>query len=530
MSMNRWIFGGGVLGCAATRMPALMVVVALVVAVPTAWQPAAAVAEAPTAATTASSRPIASSASPGWDGDLEPVTIVTNDWADVREILRSVAASAGLGLQLAPDVKGQVNVHLENVTVSRALAALCAPVDLGWEVVDGDLIIYRRGMVTRWFTFDYPVTQREGRGELQISAASQGDAGSSGGGENQNKSHVTSTATMTVWPEVMKSLLTVVFPVTGEVISTVPGDSQEQALSNADADGRCLVVNPMASLVQVTAEWDRVQRVEQLLERLKESLQRQVAVEVRIMEVALDENSQTGINWQTYLDGDVQLDQNTLGTPPALESGFVQMVVDTRHLLGVVQALSTSGKLHTVSSPRVTTLNNQKAIVRIVREDVYFLASVQPAVISNGVATEPVISYYPRTVPVGVVLDVTPQVGHDRVVTLNVHPTISDVVGVAKSPNLDTAPVLSVRELDTVGKIGDGQTMVIAGLLSERVRHTRTGVPILKDLPFLGTLFGRTNSEKYNVELVMMLTPTIMDNDQAEQMARDARTSLEARR
>jgi type II secretory pathway component GspD/PulD (secretin) len=528
--MYRRIFGGDGSSGAATCLPVLLVAAVLVGAMPVAAQPAETAALAPMVAATEPSRPGASSAVAGWDSALKPVTIVTNEWADVREILRSVAASAGLGLQLAPDVKGTVNVHLENIAVGRALAALCDPVDLGWEVVEGDLIIYRRGMVTRWFTFDYPVTQREGRGELQISATRQSDSGASAGGENQNKSHVTSTATMTVWPEVMKSLLTVVFPVTGEVAGAVSGDGQEQALSHSDAEGRCLVVNPMASLVQVTAEWDRVQRVEHLLERLKESLQRQVAVEVRIMEISLDENTQTGINWQTYLDGDVQFGQNTLGSPPALDSGFVQMVVDTRHLMGVVQALSTSGRLHTVSSPRVTTLNNQKAIVRIVREDVYFLATVQPAVISNGVATEPVISYYPQTVPVGVVLDVTPQVGHDRVVTLNVHPTISDVVAVAKSPNLDSAPVLSVRELDTVGKIGDGQTMVIAGLLSERVRLVRTGVPILKDLPFLGLLFSHTTSETYNVELVMMLTPTIMDDALAGRMARDAQTSLEARR
>jgi general secretion pathway protein D len=168
--------------------------------------------------------------------------------------------------------------------------------------------------------------------------------------------------------------------------------------------------------------------------------------------------------------------------------------------------------------------------VRIVREDVYFLATVQPALISNGVATEPVISYTPQTVPVGVVLDVTPQIGADRVVTLNVHPTISDVVAVAKSPNLDTAPVLSVRELDTVGTVADGQTMLIAGLISERERHVRSGVPVLKDIPGLGFLFGRTSREKYKVELVMMLTPTVMDAAQVAQVSAEARASLEAAR
>ncbi|MBM4131317.1 hypothetical protein FJ250_09885, partial [bacterium] len=188
---------------------------------------------------------VAAAALPGWEQGLAPMTIVTNGWADVREILRSVAANAGLGLQLAPDVKGQVNVHLEDIAVGRALAALCDPIDLGWEVVDGALAVHRRGLVTRWFTFDYPVTLRQGRGELQVSAARQGDSGSSGGGENQNRAHVTSTATMSIWPEVMKSLQAVVFPGAGAAVE----NSQDQGLSHADAEGRCLVVNPMASLV-----------------------------------------------------------------------------------------------------------------------------------------------------------------------------------------------------------------------------------------------------------------------------------------
>jgi len=318
----------------------------------------------------------------------------------------------------------------------------------------------------------------------------------------------------------------VVFPGAAVVVDA----SQEQGLSHADADGRCLVVNPMASLVQVTAEWDRVQRVERLLDRLKEALQRQVAVEVRIMEVTLDESTQSGVNWQTYLDGEVQFGQDAVGEPTFMPDGFVQMVADTKHLYGVVQALTSTGNLQMVSTPRVTTLNNQKAIVRIVREDVYFLATVQPALVSNGVATEPVISYTPQTVPVGVVLDVTPQIGADRVVTLNVHPTISDVVAVAKSPNLDTAPVLSVRELDTVGTVADGQTMLIAGLISERERRVRSGVPMLKDVPVLGFLFGRTSSEKYKVELVMMLTPTVLDAALVAQVAAEARASMESAR
>ena len=122
-----------------------------------------------------------------------------------------------------------------------------------------------------------------------------------------------------------------------------------------------------------------------------------------------------------------------------------------------------------LSTPRISTLNNQKAVVRVVTEEVFFVANVEPAIVTSGVVTEPIVEYPPQIIPVGIVLDVTPQVGQDGLVTLNVHPTISDIVRIETSPNDDTQPVLAVRELDTVGRVRDGETLVIAGLVSRGV-------------------------------------------------------------
>jgi len=298
-----------------------------------------------------------------WDQGREPISIITNGWVDVREILRQVAGNASLGLQMAPDVTGQVNVHLEGVGVRQALDALLDPVDLGYEVVNNVLVVYKRGMVTRWFTFDYPVTQREGRGELDVSVSRDSGSGSGSGGssggdsgggdENQNRSHVTSTAVMSVWPEVMESLTTLVFPHSFEAAAGA-GSEHGLATNLSDDAGRLLVVNPMASLVQVTAEWDRVEQVDQLLRRLKESLLRQVAIEVRIMEVYLNDETQTGINWNTLLDGEVQVGLRTLNTVTNLGDDFMQIKVDSKHLTGVLQAIATKGDLRTISTPRVS--------------------------------------------------------------------------------------------------------------------------------------------------------------------------------
>ncbi len=457
-----------------------------------------------------------------WAEDRPDITIVTNGWVDVRDILRNVASNSSLGLQMAPDVKGKVNVHLQDVSIDRALDALLKPAELGYEVVDEVLVVYKQGMVTHWVNFDYPVTEREGRGELEVSA-SNGSGGEGGGDESgTNKSHVTSTAVMSIWPGVMESLKVIVFKDSG--LGQTSGGSEGNGVSSvniSDDEGRTLVVHPMAGIIMVTAEWSRVNQVELLLGRLEESLLRQVSIEVRIMEVYLNDETQTGINWNILdLNSDIaNIGLNTLDAAQHITDDFFQFTLDSKKVTGVLEAISTSGEINTVSTPKITTLNNQKAVVRIVSEEVYYESTVEPAIISNGVATDPVINYTARTYPVGVVLDVTPQVGQNRVITLNVHPTISDIVGIAESPNSDTAPILSIRELDTVGKVRDGETLVIAGLISERTHKTRTGIPILKDIPLLGYLFGKTTDKKTNIELVMLLTPVIMDGERVAEVA-----------
>jgi MSHA biogenesis protein MshL len=454
--------------------------------------------------------------------DLPSLTLITNGWVDVRQILRNVARTTGVGLQMAPDVSGEVNLHLEEVPFGRALDALLEPVDLGYEFVDGVLVVYRRGMVTRWFTFDYPVTEREGRGELEVTARAQesgeSSSGSESGGNNENRSHITSTATMTVWPDVVSSLRTIIFA--GSEVAREQTGGQQLAVSLADVSGRVLVVNPMAGLVQVTAEFDRVQEVARLLERLQESLQRQVAIEVRILEVSLDGSESSGVNWATVTgeDWDVSLQANN----PDIGDNLLSFVVDTDKIAGILDVVATDHDVRIISTPRITTLNNQKAIVRVVTEEVFFEAQVEPMIVTNQGVSQPVVNYTPRVIPVGVVLDVTPQVGRDSVITLNVHPSISNILRIAESPNEDTAPVISIRELDTVGKVSDGETLVIAGLVREGTVEHSSGVPILKDLPLLGMLFGSKSQQKIDIELVMMLTPIVLNPDRIGTIARDA--------
>ncbi|MFH1842643.1 MAG: hypothetical protein ABIF77_05505 [bacterium] len=456
------------------------------------------------------------------------VTLVTNGWVDIQEILREVALRGGYGLQMAPDITDKVNVHLENAPLEAALNAILEPVHLGHEIIDDMLVVYKQGMVTRWLTFDYPVTNREGSGKLLVSGQSsggggggRGGSGGGGGGGQENESHITSTAVMVVWPEVINALTSLIFQGDAEAAGTAGDDVM--AISLSDMAGRSLVINPMAGLIQVTAEWNRVQKATKLLARLEESLRRQVAIEVRILEVTLTESHTTGIDWSTITGSDMDA---SLATTQGLSAPVFNFVVNSNDASGMLEAVSEQGAVKVLSSPRITTLNNQKAVVRVVNEEVFFEAVVTPAIITNDGIIPSVVEYSPRIIPVGVILDVTPQIGESGTITLNVHPTISNIMRIESSPNEDTQPVISVRELDTVGTVRDGQTLVIAGLMSEGSMSSVKGIPFLKDIPLLKYLFSRTELEKTKIELVMLLTPLILDENRAADEAKDAEKRL----
>lgn len=455
-----------------------------------------------------------------------PITLITGDWVDVREILKTVAKRAGYGLQIAPDVEGKVNVHLENVGIGAALQSLLEPVNLGYELVDGVLMVYRHGLVTRWFNFDYPVTQREGRGELRISGRGQSSSG--GSDDGQNESHVTSSAKMDIWPEVMASLRILIFGSSDEG-GQAAGGTEVKSLSIADAEGRSLVVSPMAGVIQATAEWKRLRQAEDYLGRMRIALRRQVAIEVKILEVAITDESRSGVDWQAVANRDnLGISAEQLTTEP-LANPFFNFVVNGKSVTGLIEAVEKQGTVNVISTPRITTLNNQKAVVRIVTEEVFYDAQVEPPVVTDGVITEAVVAYTANIIPVGFVLDVTPQVGADGVITLNVHPTITDIIRVESSPNQDTAPVLSVRELDTVGKVRDGETLVIAGFISSGLNDQEQGIPLLKDIPILGYFFKRKVKREINTEMVMLLTPVILSSERNAAWAEEAAASVKSK-
>jgi type II secretory pathway component GspD/PulD (secretin) len=180
-------------------------------------------------------------------------------------------------------------------------------------------------------------------------------------------------------------------------------------------------------------------------------------------------------------------------------------------LSDIMQAIALQGDVKILSSPTISTLNNQKAVIRVGNQDVFF--------ITGAVATQTTVTQIiqPMTIDIGIILDVTPQIAEDGTIIMNIHPSITDKTGEKTTPDgKSTFPLISVRETDTTVKVRDGQTIIIAGLMQERTQENYTGVPVLHSIPLLGGLFRYKTGTKTNSELVIMITPTLQVGKKVE--------------
>jgi MSHA biogenesis protein MshL len=217
-------------------------------------------------------------------------------------------------------------------------------------------------------------------------------------------------------------------------------------------------------------------------------------------------------------------------TQVAATEGLFQMVAQNLRVSATISALARDGKLQVLSNPRIATLNNQKAILRVVREEAYFIQNSQitPGGISGNIAT---VQVTPIVVPVGIILDIQPQIGEDGIITLAVNPSVSEVVSVATFQATGASaslPVVDRRDLDTIVKLRNGETLVLAGIIKTKNVTDDKGVPWFRKLPVLGYLFGHKEESRQKTELAIFITPTLIeDADQVERERQRTETRLQ---
>ncbi|XGA69440.1 pilus (MSHA type) biogenesis protein MshL [Duganella sp. BuS-21] len=293
-----------------------------------------------------------------------------------------------------------------------------------------------------------------------------------------------------------------------------------------------VIVNAEGGLIAVRATARQHDKIQQFLDVVLGAAKRQVLIEATIIEVKLSDAYQQGINWASIGGGGLKMTQGAVGTaglPSNVAVGatpglFVLNYVNPTSRLGniaaTIQLLESFGKVKVLSSPKISVLNNQTALLKVVDNNVFFSIKVTPAILNanGGVSTPATYESRLETVPVGFVMSVTPQISDSDEVTLNVRPTITRVVGKVKDPNPALAaanvtsevPVIQARELESIMKVNSGQIAVMGGLMQDSVDNTRDSVPLLGRIPVFGDLFSYRNENTTKTELVIFMRPVVV--------------------
>ena len=406
----------------------------------------------------------------------------------LSDALALFARTNNLNIVAGPDVKGKITVDFHGLPLEEAMESLLDAHGYYWEKQEKILRVHR--YETRVFNLDYIRLVRGGTGENKAQITSGTGGGGGGAAQGAGEITVNQQDQIKFWEEL-----------------------EEQVNVLMSKEGR-LVINRLSGTLQVTDLHHRVIEIATFLSKVRRSLHRQVEIQARIYEVNLKDDYSLGINWNKInFDGTAgNIVLSDIITAPF--GGFVARAATTSISFSdgsfdaVLEALHEQGELHVVSQPRLITMNNQPALIKVATDQAFFTQTVAQGTAGTG----NIITEQARSVTVGLVLSVTPQISEDGWIMMDVTPIISRLREIRESPQKTaTAPVLDIKQSSGLVRLRDGEMVLIGGLIQDEVSQTERKVPILGDIPWLGRLFKGTYTARQKSELVIFLSPRIVE-------------------
>ncbi len=454
---------------------------------------------------------------------------VTATDTPARQFFLSLVHGTSVNMIVSPEVVGDISIQLRDVNIEEALRAIRDAYGFDFIAKPYGYQILPKSMQSRVFNINYLNINRSGRSSTTVSS---GQVSSSGSSESGTTGTSTSTETQTVLSSDIQTQSESQFWFKLQnILTTIIGTN----------DGRSVIVDPSSGIAVVNALPTELRRVEEYLDAAQLSLQKQVFIEAKIMEVELSEGFASGIRWDTFGQGyNGVLEQSTNEIVGGLEQAdFSSLKDQNSSLLGgvftlganftdftaVLSMLELQGSVNVLSSPRIATLNNQKAVIKV-GSDEFFVTDISSTTTttSSTVSDTPDVTLTPFFS--GIALDVTPQISTLGDVILHVHPSISEVTEKTKNIQLTdgalTLPLAfsTIRETDSVVRAENGQIVVIGGLMQESYREEISGIPFLKDIPFIGKLlFSQRLRAKVKSELVILLKPHVVEAKAMSELA-----------
>ncbi len=427
-----------------------------------------------------------------------------------QDFFLSLMEESNTNIVVNPDVSGTISFSLKDVTLEQVLNAVRDSHGYDYRKTAYGYQIFSNGVLTRTFNVNALNMKREGISETSISSGQTSetteDQGSSSGGSSEksttsvvNASYLRTTSEGDFWGQIKTSV--------GIIIG--------------DGEGRSVVVDPQSGLLVVRAPITAMQQVERFLEDAERNLRRQVVLEAKIMEVNLSDSYQAGIDWTGIAGGNdrltVGMDSAPITNPKEL-GGLFTAKFDFNNFTGLIELLQTQGDVRVLSSPRISTTNNQKAVIKV-GQDEFFITKVKSDNTNStttGTTTQPEVVLTPFFS--GIALDVTPQINENNEVTLHIKPQVSKASDQQKefeiagdNYSLPTA-LTTIRESDSIIRARSGEVVVLGGLLADASEDNDASLPGLSDLPLVGKLFQQKRHALRKTELVILLKPTVVDS------------------
>lgn len=438
-----------------------------------------------------------------------------------QDFYMGLVADTSTNMVVSPAIKGNITLNLKRVTIEQVLQALEDTYGYSFNAIPGGYEILPNTLRTQIYKVNYLELQRRSHSNMTVSSGEVTTAGSPGGpstGTSVSGGNI--SGTLTNGNQNYSAVI-------GDVETRSNIDfwkSLQVTLSNiiGKTDGRSVTVNPVAGLVVVYAAPRELKQVERYLDMVQNSMDRQVILEAKILEVNLNNEFQMGIDWKLFgarlnaLSNFPEVDISQSTFPKAFD---VDIHWDPKDFTSVIQALETQGNVQVLSSPRVSAMNNQSAAIKV-GFDEFFVTNVSQNqnIVTSSLVTQPTLNVNLTPFFSGITLDVTPQIDANGQVTLHIHPSVSLVKDQRKIIDLGTQggvldlPLANstIRESDTIVHAKNGQVVVIGGLMQDTTTEGIGQVPWFGNIPFLGTLVRATKQTSQKSELVILLRPKIV--------------------
>jgi len=502
---------------------------------------------------------------------VEPRFDLVVNSAPARQVFMSIVSGTRYSLIVNPAVGGTLSLNLKDVTVREALEAIREVYGYEFRVDGTRIYVESAGLQTRVFQVNYLIGLRSGRSDVRVSSGAISGTQPGGGGAPPavtpgtpgqgalgafglssiataalDASRVSMVSQNDLWGEITSALRA--------LVGTAPG--------------RNVVVSPQSGVIVVRAMPDELRNVERYLKAMRLSVERQVMIEAKVVDVTLNNAYQAGINWAAFPNSHRVMagvfgSNTTLGTtgnlitgnPPAINvnvdpttgrtlgtgvlgsglagtavsaagavgAGVFGLAIQTNNFAALLQFLESQGNVQVLSSPRVAALNNQKAVLKV-GTDQFFVTNVTgtPVQSTTGGPTSIQLTPTLNSFFSGVSLDITPQINEDGNILLHIHPLVSNVVqqdltfnfgGVGAADTILPLAKSSINETDTMVRVQDGNIVALGGLMKVDVANDRSGIPVLQDIPGVGGLFGNTTRTRIKRELVILLKPTVIKGE-----------------